>query len=117
MLMDRTSLLLEQALNGLSLQHRVFSHNQANVNTPGFKRSEVDFQSAMRAAIASGSKNPKVQFQVQQDFKTIMRNDNNNVDPELELAKISSNAILYRAITEQIDRKFGQIRMVLREGR
>ena len=117
MLMERTSLLLEQALDGLSLRHRVLANNYANVNTPGFKRSDVDFQSAMRQAFAESSKKPEVQFQVRADQTTTMRNDNNNVDPDVELANISTNAILYRALAEQIDRKFGQIRMVLREGR
>ena len=51
------------------------------------------------------------------DNSTTMRNDDNNVDPEQELAKLTANAILYKALAEQINRKFGQLRMVVREGR
>lgn len=116
-LMERTSLLLEQALDGLSLRHQVLANNYANVNTPGFKRSDVDFRSAMKQAAAQNSAKPQALFQVITDKSTTMRNDDNNVDADVELANISTNAILYRALAEQIDRKFGQIRMVLREGR
>ena len=42
--MEQINQVLEQALDGLSLRHRVLANNYANVNTPGFKRSDVNFQ-------------------------------------------------------------------------
>ncbi|NLC45711.1 MAG: flagellar basal body rod protein FlgB [Firmicutes bacterium] len=113
--MEWTSRVLAQALDGLSLRHRVLANNFANVNTPGFKRSDVNFESAMKEFLTGGT--TKAEFKVVADNSTTMRNDDNNVDPEQELAKLTANAILYKALAEQINRKFGQLRMVVREGR
>ena len=68
----------------------------------------------MKEVLADGG---KAEFKVTRDDSTTMRNDNNNVDADLELARLSTNAILYRALAEQIDRKFSQLRLVIREGR
>jgi flagellar basal-body rod protein FlgB len=45
---------LEYALRGLGQRADVRAHNMANLNTPGFRASRVDFESALRAALASG---------------------------------------------------------------
>ncbi|MGB4265489.1 MAG: flagellar basal body protein, partial [Limnochordia bacterium] len=35
--------LVTQGLDAASLRHKILSNNLANVNTPGFRRSDVDF--------------------------------------------------------------------------
>ena len=44
--------LLEKALAGSSLRHKVISNNIANINTPGYKRMEVSFE------VQDGQKGP-----------------------------------------------------------
>ncbi|HHX96358.1 MAG TPA: flagellar basal body rod protein FlgB, partial [Clostridia bacterium] len=39
--------LLEKAMTGSALRHTVLTNNLTNVNTPNFKRSEVDFRSTL----------------------------------------------------------------------
>lgn len=51
---DPVSSLLAAALDGVALRQRVTADNIANVDTPGFRASSVDFESALRAAISSG---------------------------------------------------------------
>ena len=46
-----TLTILKKALNAASLRHQVISDNVANVNTPGFKRSDVTFQQELREAL------------------------------------------------------------------
>ncbi len=41
--------LLEKALAGSSLRHKVISNNIANINTPGYKRMEVSFEEELAA--------------------------------------------------------------------
>ena len=50
--MDFTSRLLLAALGGLSTRQRVIADNIANVDTPGFTPTAVEFEDALRAAIA-----------------------------------------------------------------
>ncbi len=41
-----TQTMLNQALDGSALRNQVLANNIANVDTPGFKRSEVLFEEA-----------------------------------------------------------------------
>lgn len=43
--------VLEQALSAASLRQKVISNNIANVNTPGFKKSNVIFEDLLQEAI------------------------------------------------------------------
>ena len=52
---DAVSRVLDTALDGVSLRQRVTADNIANVDTPGFRASSVDFETSLRAAIADGS--------------------------------------------------------------
>ena len=52
---DPVSSVLHSALDGLALRQRVTADNIANVDTPGFRATSVDFESSLQAAIADGS--------------------------------------------------------------
>jgi flagellar basal-body rod protein FlgB len=49
---DAVSAVLSAALDGLSWRQRVIADNIANVDTPGFRATSVDFESALRQAVA-----------------------------------------------------------------
>lgn len=51
---DPVSAVLSSALDGLSSRQRVIADNIANVDTPGFRATAVDFESSLAAAIDSG---------------------------------------------------------------
>jgi flagellar basal-body rod protein FlgB len=50
-LFDVTEKALEVALHGSELRQQVISNNLANVNTPGFKRSDVEFTQQLAEAL------------------------------------------------------------------
>ncbi|MEO3935405.1 flagellar basal body rod protein FlgB [Dermatophilaceae bacterium Soc4.6] len=52
---DAVSRVLSSALDGVSLRQSVIADNIANVDTPHFTASAVDFESALRSAVADGS--------------------------------------------------------------
>lgn len=51
---DTTTVAVEHAIRGLAARADVRAHNVANANTPGFRAQEVDFESALRAAVRAG---------------------------------------------------------------
>lgn len=122
---------LSQALDGASLRQKVLSHNVANANTPGFKRSDVNFKQQLSQA---GRKIPLVTtdrnhragvpsnthtaaFGVVQDNSTAMRNDGNNVDVEREMVLVMENQLYYQSIADKLSRNLGRLRSVIGEGR
>ena len=56
-LFDTSIVGIEKAMQGSLLRQQVLANNLANANTPGFKRSDVDFQSAL--AQASRQRRPR----------------------------------------------------------
>jgi flagellar basal-body rod protein FlgB len=52
---DGVSNVLHSSLNGISFRQRVIADNIANVDTPAFRASTVEFESSLRSAIDSGS--------------------------------------------------------------
>ena len=54
-LSDPVGAVLGSALDGIALRQRVIADNIANVDTPHYRASSVDFETNLRAAIGSGT--------------------------------------------------------------
>ena len=53
-LFDTVHIALERAIQGSGLLHQALAENLANVNTPGYRRQDVDFHTALQAAMPAG---------------------------------------------------------------
>ena len=101
---------LSQAAQALEYRHQVLSSNLANVNTPGFKRHDVNFDAYMKAAdqgelyrhgeLAKGINEAEPQY---------LRVDRNGVDPDREMSELSKNSLMHRAMTEILQ---SQVRLI-----
>jgi flagellar basal-body rod protein FlgB len=96
-LFDITQLALERAMQGAALRQTLLSNNVANANTPGFHRSDVDFQGALSAALQDGGDPMEVALAPVEDTST-GRIDGNNVDMDAEMASLSENSVEYQAL-------------------
>jgi flagellar basal-body rod protein FlgB len=101
-LFDVTERALEVALHGTELRQQVIANNLANVNTPNFKRSDVEFQQQLAEALqfdgASTSAVAAVTPTVQTDNLTTMRVDGNNVDVDRESTYLAETQLQYSAL-------------------
>ena len=135
----RTMRVLENAMSASGVAHETIAHNLANVDTPGFKRSEVVFQSKLAAALAEQEQagavlqgfrtDPRhlpigdpgdpatVQPEIVTRAETSLRPDGNNVDLDSEMVRLQENALLYQSLTELVRLKLGQLRTAITEGR
>lgn len=52
---DAISGVVHTAMDGLSFRQRVIADNIANVDTPGYRATSVEFEDALASAINSGS--------------------------------------------------------------
>ena len=101
-LFDVTSSALEVAIRGTEQRQTVLANNLANVNTPGFKRSDVSFQGALADALQSSGGDTAVvdatPFSTTTDSSTSMRADGNNVDVDTESANLAKNQLLFDSV-------------------
>lgn len=131
--------LLERALNASWLRNEAISENIANVDTPGYKRKDVNFQDYLNAAmkkdgltgVATNAKHIPIGNddddsndgdssgpQMVQDYSdTTMRMDGNNVDIDTEMAELAKNQILYNAYASLLNKNYVMIRSAIKEGR
>jgi flagellar basal-body rod protein FlgB len=100
-LFDTTQVGLERALSGAALRQQAIAANLANVNTPGYRRQDVNFTSALARAFATGDKNEveAVAPRVAVDSLAPMRADGSTVDVDREAAEQAKNGLHYEAIS------------------
>lgn len=104
---------VQAALGALSARQRTIAHNLANVNTPGFKRSDVDFHAFMRRIFDGddpGAPRPLV------DLQTPERYDGNNVSVEREMFALSQTALQYEAVLRYGESELQRLRTAITEG-
>jgi flagellar basal-body rod protein FlgB len=99
-LFDTTQIGLERALSGSSLRQTAIAQNIANVNTPGYRRQDVDFQSALAAAWDQGESSvASVTPRAEADTSAVMRADGSSVDIDQEAATQAQNGLQYEAVS------------------
>ncbi|NMC33258.1 MAG: flagellar basal body rod protein FlgB [Veillonellaceae bacterium] len=128
--------VLEKALAGSSLRHKVISNNIANVNTPGYKRMEVSFESELAAAVSADTDasastggltrtHPKhllptnsapVSVSMRTVNDTSLRTDGNNVDIDAEMAAMTKNNIFYNTVAQRIGGYYTNIKSAIKGG-
>lgn len=100
-----------KALDASAMRGRAIAENLANVQTPGYKRKEVDFEDQLRNALKSklaatqdqaghlpagkGVDLTKIQPKVFEPQDPSLPGEVNNVDVDMEGSKMAENQIYY----------------------
>lgn len=122
---------LKRALDGSWNRMEAISSNIANVNTPGYKKMVVDFESVLMNEVENkgislstthGKHISKNNFLngsepfIRRDMSGKTRRDGNNVNIDVETADLAKNTIMYNSLIKQISRQFNTIETVINEG-
>lgn len=110
---DAVSQVLHSALDGVSLRQRVIADNIANVDTPHFRATSVDFEGSLRAAIADGAfaDGGSGQFAVATTpTATPVGANGNNVDLRKESLAAMQSQFQYQMLTRAVTDKFDLVR-------
>lgn len=110
---ETTTRLLEQGLQAATLRQHALVNNIANINTPGFKRTRVEFERQLAQALASGEDPTKVQPLVVVEQDRTAGTDGNNVDLEAEMVRLVENQFWYAAMTRQLSDHFARLRLAI----
>jgi flagellar basal-body rod protein FlgB len=115
-----TDSYLRAAMSGLAARQRTIANNVANVDTPGFKASEVRFEDALKAAIGRGAGATLNQSTLNAAASrstlvdaTTTRADGNNVDIDREMELLGEANLNYSAMTQVMSTRLGILRNVI----
>ena len=107
------------ALNAYILRNEVINHNISNVDTPGFKKSAVDFEKAFKEAIEESARTGRVDMSKTGPIVRLIyenysyRLDGNNVDIEIEMADLYKNSVKYDVLSNSVINNYRKINLVM----
>ena len=120
--------ILDKAADASWMRENVITNNIANIDTPGYKSQDVDFESVLQKALGKtkySSLDKKVR-ELNQDLGKLTttsytdaanysyRLDRNNVDENTENAELASESLRYQLLTTAITNNFSRMQTVLK---
>ena len=122
--------VLDKAADASWLRETAITNNLANIDTPGYKRTDVDFQTVLKRELGL-SKFESLDKKVRRlnghlsdlDVTTYTdasnysyRLDGNNVDVDTENVELASEQIRYEALTTGINSQFACMKAAMGKG-
>ena len=122
--------VLDKALDASDLRKTVITNNLANINTPGYKRREVDFESLLKQEleqtkwISLDEKVSNVHLDhlnagVHYDMAAFSYNyrlDGNNVDVDTDNVELASEQLRYQLLAARVTQEFSRVKTAVGAG-
>lgn len=119
--------VLDRALDASNLRETVINNNLANINTPGYKRREVDFESLLKQELGRTkwrSLDEKIDdihldhldAGVHYDMAAFgydYRLDGNNVDVDVEEVELASEQLRYQLLSDSVTQEFSRLKTAI----
>lgn len=109
---EPVSSVLHSALDGLALRQRVIADNIANVDTPEFRATSVDFESSLRTAILDGSVTAGRITPTTSPTNTPVGENGNNVDLRKETLAAMQSQFQYQMVSRAVTDRFELVKTV-----
>jgi len=106
---DPVGSVLNAALDGVALRQRVTADNIANVDTPGYRATSVDFETSLRAATAAGDPSAAAPAEFLATDTPVGVNGN-NVDLRKETLSAVQSQFQYQMLTRATTDRFALIK-------
>ena len=95
--------VLEKACDASWTRNSVLANNIANVDTPNYKRKDVQFEEYMLTA-TTYTEYTDVSYRI----------DGNNVDIDTESSELAKNQIKYYTMLDSVSQEFNRIKSVIK---
>lgn len=119
--------VLDKAADAAWLRNEAIANNIANVDTPGYKRQDVAFESELKRALGRSSDTDNMDQRVS-GIRTSQltpkpytdmegysyRLDGNNVDIETENVMLAENQLKYQGLLDSITQEFTNLQSVMK---
>ncbi|MCQ2498737.1 MAG: flagellar basal body rod protein FlgB [Lachnospiraceae bacterium] len=118
--------VLQKTADAAWQRNQVIGNNIANVDTPGYKRKDIDFESQLSIALGESryeTVDSKVAHLSSTELKPRVytdaanfsyRIDGNNVDIDTENVELAANQLKYQGLITGINQEFANLKMVIK---
>lgn len=116
--------VLDKAADASWTRNEVIANNIANVDTPGYKRQDINFEDELKKALGNSRyismdtkvanlKTTRLDARVVNDYSNFSyRLDGNNVDIDTENVTLAANQLKYQGLTASITSEFTNLSKV-----
>ncbi len=111
-MLDLVSRSLEKYMDVLATRQKLVASNIANVDTPGFKTQDVDFQSEFNKLVSGESST----VNAQEVTGLRVKNDGNSVNLDREARLLSENAIRFSIASNLMKTQLRNLKSAIHEG-
>ena len=115
--------VLDKAADASWMRNDIIANNLANVDTPNYKRKDVQFETYLIAQVAGGDSLDENINQIDLSNLTpttyvdqahlSYRADGNNVNIDTEASELAKNQIRYYTLLDSMTQEFSRIKAVL----
>ncbi len=117
--------VLDKAADASWTRESLITNNIANVDTVGYKRKDIDFETVLREQLGQGDYDSlddkinnvnlsKLNAKVFTDYENYSyRLDDNNVDIDNEQVELASEQLKYQTLTQSLTNEFNRMKDVL----
>jgi flagellar basal-body rod protein FlgB len=121
-------------LDGLAMRQRATANNIANVDTPNYKAQRVEFEAQLQRAIEGDlrsnalpmtttdaqhirgvSQSSMAPLVTVDSEPNAYRNDNNNVDIDLEMVNLAETQIRFQAVSQMTSQKLIRLKTLIQD--
>ena len=120
---DIASTVLSKTLDAAAARQKAIANNIANVETPGYRRQYVSFESELKNAL-SKSNNHEIRKSLREltpltlsDAVSPARPDGNNVNIDAEISDLAKTSLVHRSATVLLEDKIAMLRSAIMEGK
>jgi len=116
--------VLEKSADASWTRNSLISNNIANVDTPGYKRKDLQFEDYLMNAVNDGDSLDNDIANIDLDTLTgttytdhgtvSYRLDGNNVDIDTESAELAKNQIKYYTMLDSVSQEFTRLKSVMK---
>ena len=116
--------VLDKAADASWSRNEIIANNIANVDTPGYKRQDLNFEDELERALGNSKyksmdkkvsdlKHKHLEARVVNDYSGFSyRTDRNNVDIDTENIMLAANQVKYQGLMESLKSEFRNIAAV-----
>lgn len=114
-MIDGTTNQIERYMDLLSARQKLVASNIANIDTPGYKTKDIDFQSEfLNAAAGDGARRPAPD--VLDAPGLVTKSDGNNVSLDRETRLLAENALRFSVASSLMKSELKMVESAIKEG-
>jgi flagellar basal-body rod protein FlgB len=102
---------MEHYLDLLSQRQKLVASNVANLDTPGYKTRDIDFQFEFESQINGGTPT------VNEATGLTVKNDGNNVSLDRETRLLAENAMRFNFVSNLMKNELRMVKQAIEEGK